>query len=643
MRFHNLTINNFLSVGTATLDLADRGLVLIAGENEDNSSASSNGAGKTTIAEALSWVLYGTTARRVTGDAVVSSKTGKNTSVSLIISDGDKKYRITRYRKHKDGKNDLILEGWDDASKSFSHDMSLGTAKLTQDAIERLLGCSYDVFSAAVYASQENFVDLPSLTDKQLKVLIEEASGVTVLEAAYRAALAEHRMILDEVEKHRLLLSKMDDALAMSKEDRESVLLSQKDRELLKTRRISERKGEINYLKSCIADARDSIEALGPAAVKTELASIRDKLDSMEEQREKERMAQRAVSAAEAVVTFSMDSERIARNRLASAEERFRSSGSLVGKPCSECGKPYCEEDLTEAVERARADAAAMADEFDQAKRAHLMARRTLVAANAELNAVKESFDLSGLLSRQSGLLETEKKIAKFLSEAKTWAAIIKKAAAEIEELEKEEDPFASRIASLDKRILELEAGIVEKGAVIEDEKKKEQVARKAIEVFSPAGVRALILDEVTPYLNARTSRYLAALSDGNTTATWTTLTRNAKGELSEKFSIEVKDRSGAESFSGLSGGEKRKVRIAASLALQDLVARRASKPIDLFFADEIDDALDDAGLERLMILLEEKARERGSVFVISHNSLSDWVSNVITVRKKDGISELIS
>jgi DNA repair exonuclease SbcCD ATPase subunit len=44
---------------------------------------------------------------------------------------------------------------------------------------------------------------------------------------------------------------------------------------------------------------------------------------------------------------------------------------------------------------------------------------------------------------------------------------------------------------------------------------------------------------------------------------------------------------------------------------------------------------LDDAGLERLMGILERKARERGTVLVISHQSLSDWIPNEITVTKE--------
>jgi DNA repair exonuclease SbcCD ATPase subunit len=114
--------------------------------------------------------------------------------------------------------------------------------------------------------------------------------------------------------------------------------------------------------------------------------------------------------------------------------------------------------------------------------------------------------------------------------------------------------------------------------------------------VFSPTGVRAYLLDEVTPFLNEQTAKYLGTLSDGNLTATWTTLVKTAKGDLREKFSIEVTNVTGGETFKGISGGEKRKVRIACALALQDLVARRASKPIELFIGDEIDDALDSRG-----------------------------------------------
>jgi len=110
---------------------------------------------------------------------------------------------------------------------------------------------------------------------------------------------------------------------------------------------------------------------------------------------------------------------------------------------------------------------------------------------------------------------------------------------------------------------------------------------------------------------------------------------------LREKFAIEVDTVSGGSSFGLISGGEKRKVRIATALALQDLVAQRATKPIELLMADEIDDALDSTGLERLMMILTEKAREKGTVIIISHNDLKDWIPNVLTITKRDGYATI--
>ena len=162
-------------------------------------------------------------------------------------------------------------------------------------------------------------------------------------------------------------------------------------------------------------------------------------------------------------------------------------------------------------------------------------------------------------------------------------------------------------------------------------------IALNAVNVYGPAGARAHILDTVTPFLNDRTAHYLGSLSDGNISAVWNTISTTKSGEMREKFKIEVTNNTGGDSFAALSGGEKRKARLACALALQDLVASRASKPINLWMGDEIDEALDPAGLERLMTVLEEKARERGTVLVISHNDLKDWIRSRWLVVKDAG------
>jgi DNA repair exonuclease SbcCD ATPase subunit len=167
------------------------------------------------------------------------------------------------------------------------------------------------------------------------------------------------------------------------------------------------------------------------------------------------------------------------------------------------------------------------------------------------------------------------------------------------------------------------------------------EILKNVVGVFGRKGVRAHVLETVTPYLNERTAYYLGTLSDGTIVANWSTLAIKSDGELAEKFNILVSKEDGAKEYFGLSGGERRKVRLATSMALQDLVASRASKPINLFIADEIDDALDVSGLERLMGILEEKGRERGTLVLISHNDIGDWVRNVSKVTKSGYYSEI--
>ncbi|HBQ8820985.1 TPA: exonuclease, partial [Klebsiella pneumoniae] len=135
---------------------------------------------------------------------------------------------------------------------------------------------------------------------------------------------------------------------------------------------------------------------------------------------------------------------------------------------------------------------------------------------------------------------------------------------------------------------------------------------------------------------------YLSTMSDGNISAVWSTMDTTKKGEIRDKFNIAVEKAGFSKDFRGLSGGEKRKVRLACALALQDMVANRASKSIQLFIGDEIDDALDSAGLERLMGILEAKARERGTVMIVSHKEMKSWFRETVTLEIKEGRSYVV-
>ncbi|BBI61763.1 hypothetical protein HSBAA_30690 [Vreelandella sulfidaeris] len=179
MQFDHLQIENFLSIGEAEVSLANRGLMLIQGKNLENGGASSNGAGKSSLVDAVFWCLYGKTARGVGTDDVINDAAGKECRVILTIKDDADVYLVTRHRKHSKGKNRLTVE-------HNGTDITLGTDKQTQELVNKIVGSSESVFANSVYAGQEAMPDLPMRTDKELKALVEEAAGIDRLNEAYK-------------------------------------------------------------------------------------------------------------------------------------------------------------------------------------------------------------------------------------------------------------------------------------------------------------------------------------------------------------------------------------------------------------------------------------------------------------------------
>lgn len=643
MKITKLKLENFMTITAAELALDDRGLLLIQGVNAEDSSAMSNGSGKSTLPDALSWVLFGTTARGVSSDEVVSDKVGKNTRVTATVYDeaSDSFYRITRHRKHKTGKNSLVLELIGGGEEGEDLNLSKGTDRETQKVVCGVIGCSEEVFNAAVYSAQGRMPDLPGLADKALKVLVEEASGVEIIERAYKLALKRVGVQKDLVsadkttmESLTLRLNTLEETAATNAEASKNWLKKRDEDVLNATKQIKEK------LLLAAAKADEAASSYDPVETEGKLEVERAKLTSIEEERAKRKPLEKAVEKAVSEETFAVSQVQTLKRNVQRLKQAFEDVDKLVGQPCGECGKEYCAHDLDEARKIAKEKLDKEADTLrgalvvmNTAKEMTLEARNSLTEFDSSLQDVSDIVATCDALQRE---------IDAFKSVQREIEAL-RKSAKEIGERAKirrdEENPFDIIIhnekLALSKATRELTEA-KERYRVKFAQLEKMEIAAS---VFGPAGVRAHILDTVTPFLNERTSEYLGALSDGNINATWQTLSKTAKGELREKFSIDVEKGRCAKSYTGLSGGEQRKVRLATALALQDLVASRASKPINLWVGDEIDDALDTAGLERLMGILERKARERGTVLIISHNDLNDWIREQITVTRQDGES----
>lgn len=638
MKFLTLEVENFMALANAKVELDQRGLVLIQGVNSGDSSAASNGAGKSTLMNSLMWCIYGETSHGVKGDDVLSTGHEKNCRVKVTIEDEGKRYAIIRHRKHKEFKNRLIVRGEDG-------DMTKGKDSLTQEFVERLIGASKEVFMASIYASQEAMPDLPGMSDKNLKTIVEEAAGVDRLTKAYAIARERANAAAARMETTK---TKMDACLSLvesAQNELESAKTSSEAWERDRSERLDVARADLVGAEVTLTEVEMELRSLPEQIRDTEnsIGKEREKLASKEEHDAKLVKVRGAITDIRASIRITENIQKEAMQRARAFKVKAEEVNTKVGEPCPTCGKAYCVEDLSTVKEsfveqarseisQAQASATSVAKYQEHLEKA-LKIESALVASTPDVSAIISRIEQ---LTKELGTLRHREK------EVVAVEALVARARSEVDRITKETNPFLAVI----KRHEESLAANKSNYGVLKTELKNIQeqalLLDKARQVYSPAGVRSHILTSVTPFLNAQTAEYLNTLSDGNIVAEWSTMESTKKGEWRDKFNISVRKIGASKTFQTLSGGEKRKVRIACSLALQDLVASRASKNIELFIGDEIDDALDTAGLERLMGILEAKARERGTVMIISHKEMKSWFRETITVEVKEGRSYVV-
>ena len=143
--FKRLTMQNFLSVGNApvSVELDTDLTTLILGDNRDGSEGSRNGVGKTTIFNAIAFVLFDQTLMDIKKDGVVNVQNSKNCVVTLDFEVDGITLQLTRGRKPNVLK--LTKDG-----EPFT------PARGSVEAISDLIGMDFELFTNVVMLSNES-------------------------------------------------------------------------------------------------------------------------------------------------------------------------------------------------------------------------------------------------------------------------------------------------------------------------------------------------------------------------------------------------------------------------------------------------------------------------------------------------------
>ena len=244
IRILKIQAQNFLSLGSVSLDIGNRGLTIIDGINEDSLNFDNNGSGKSSIVEAIVYSLYGKTIRGISDDTLINREIGKKLEVTIELEVDDKEYTIIRRRKYS-GKNniELWIEGKDTTPYS-EKELNL--------EIERILGMSYKVFTSSIVFSDKS-VKFAVSTNSELKDIFEDILNLDFLTECY--GIAKNRINLSENKVQMLQAKKLDiETNLKSLEEFQEKALEEYHRE------IKNRDNSIEELKSVIEETKNSIE-----------------------------------------------------------------------------------------------------------------------------------------------------------------------------------------------------------------------------------------------------------------------------------------------------------------------------------------------------------------------------------------------
>ncbi len=166
MILKTLTLKNFRKFKDATIDFPD-GITGVIGLN---------GAGKSTIFEAIAWVLYGSVAARTSAEQIKRQGTlpVDPCRVELEFVFDDKNYRIVR---DMTGKN-LTTS----ATATVDGRIAATSAETVNKFVQKKLGMDFKSFFTSIFAKQKELNALSTMIASERKPLILKMLGIDSLD-----------------------------------------------------------------------------------------------------------------------------------------------------------------------------------------------------------------------------------------------------------------------------------------------------------------------------------------------------------------------------------------------------------------------------------------------------------------------------
>jgi DNA repair exonuclease SbcCD ATPase subunit len=643
LKFIEVSALNFMSYRELNFNLADRGLLLILGQNQDEIAASSNGSGKTAVIDAFTWALWGETLRGIASDEIVNRRIGKDCSASVSFVDDDGvEYSVTRFRKHRKYQNEFHLYAARGSQDQVVDLMGSSTAD-TQKKLNAVLGLDFETATQSLILGQGAIVNFADATDAERKHVLDLILGLQSLEKCLERTRQQKRQVEKDI----------------ATDTREIEVLEKQ------SGRVAEEVTQLNArITSFEARRKDKV-----TEIENKLIAIQQEGENLSTEQEeliqtKKAEIERIEGQTQKLASQLLKRDVIRQSILAKNDEEVKLRGDLQtlelqikaeserldylenteGASCPLCEKPLSGQEKEKLVNQIQETIAGL--------------RSNLSEGNTDLQKLRDI--RRQLAEREDSFKQIEDQITKLNLQRQRCQS-------DIEMAQRSDNEKRSQLSI---RYRDLQMALVqarEERPEYEDLlfKKQDELTDLTGRIkltterngknkvllpylvfwergFSNQGLKSFILDNVTPILEQSSNRFAQVMLGDEYRIVISTQSQLKTGEAREKMAIQVLNGLGDDIFEGASAGERQRVNLCIALALQELIASRHKRALGISFFDEVTTNLDTEGLERFIELLKQELEHKSSIFVISHNpELQMYFDNVVMVSKKNGTSQL--
>jgi len=693
VNIQSITLKNFKSYGPEpqTVDLTNVDAVGIGGRN---------GSGKSSLIEALTFVLYGkatvTEIRELGDDALINDRASE-AYVSVTFEKDGNLYTVERtIRRRGAGKARL---------KSPILPQPIADMKAVNAKVESLLGMDYETFISSTIVRQDEMDRLTAKRPAERKEILANIFGLQAYESMREKAHEKAWEIKNEIAGLDATKKTLEDKISQEEdlrkklgehEDKITQLEGKRKESEAKKNEIEGKLDEIREKKTEF-DAKDAekktlaeqlkkdkqseeniskqieeaesagkeLEALKPLL--EERPKLDDELQKLTQQRE-----QLKVTATE----WQQKAQAL-EQKIKEETENHQKIKDYAVPECPICKRPLDEPHRKQLLKEYELRISRLQGERDQAAKNAQDASDTLnekVAPAIEktqkaLGELKELDrkvgELTTAANRLSQLREEATKIRELITQRKNRIS-------EIEEALQELAPIIQSFTDLDeeRKKLEHELTSIQGGLGTEtanrDRAKKDlseiekaktkhkelvnQIGDKGRiraayeflekEVFHKDGIPTALLMEIVPEIEQEASKMLRDLSNGRMDISFKFGRKTKTGKMTEELIVEAADQGRSHPVSRYSGGERMRINLALRLGVSEVITKRSGYKgrIETLVIDEGFGPLDEEGRRATVEILQALRQRFKKILVISHiDDVKEAFETRLTVNKPVG------